>query len=88
MATCSPFSVLSCMSCAFVKNISICFKQYNLAFANNDETLFSERFLSFTDEDVEKFLELEENKNTRRKTESYVALVSCKLLIRLFLIVQ
>ena len=41
----------------------------NNTLANNDEKLSSERFLSFTDDDVDKFLEAEENKNTRRKTE-------------------
>ena len=35
---------------------------------NYDEKFSSERFLSFTDADVQKFLEAEENKNNRRKT--------------------
>ena len=37
--------------------------------------------MTFTDDDVEKFLETEENKNTCRKTNSDVALESCNLFI-------
>ena len=40
--------------------------------ANNDEKLSSKSLLSFTDDDVENFWEAEENKNTRRKTDSDV----------------
>ena len=51
------------MSCAFVK------KYFDMAsnnsLTNNDEKLSREKFLSFTDDDVEKFLEAEEKKNTR-----------------------
>ena len=42
----------------------------NNTLANNDKKLSSERFVSFIDDDVEKFLEAEENKNTRGKTVS------------------
>ena len=35
----------------------------------------SERFLSLTDEDVERFVEAEANKNTQRKMHSDVALM-------------
>ena len=66
------------MSCAFVK------KYFDMAsnntLADNDEKLSSERFLWLTDDHVEKFLEAQENKNSRRNTDSDVALVSCKLL--------
>ena len=58
-----------------MNELRLCQKYFDMAprdtLANNDEKLSGERFLSFTDDDVEKFLGVEENKNTRRtKTDS------------------
>ena len=57
-----------------MNELRLCQKYFDMAskntLANNDEKLSGERFLSFTDDDVEKFLGAEENKNTRRKTDS------------------
>ena len=47
----------------------------NNTLTNNDENLFSAHFLSFSGDDVEEFLKAKENKNTRSKTDSNVALV-------------
>ena len=47
-------------------SLRLCQKYFDMAsnntLANSDEKLSSERFLSFTDDDVEKVLEAEENK--------------------------
>ena len=60
--------------------LCLCQKYFDMAsnntLANNDEKLFSERFLSFIDDDVEKLLEAGENKNTHRKTENDVAFLN------------
>ena len=69
----SLFPVASCMSSAFVKHIH---RASNDTLPNNDEKLSSERLLSFTNDNVEKILEAEENKNTRRNTDRDVALAN------------
>ena len=49
----------------------------NNTLPNNDEKLSSEKLLSLPDDNhVEKILEAEENKNTRRNIDSDVALAS------------
>ena len=66
---------IECMSCALVK---ISQKYFDMAsnntLANNNGKLSSDRFLSSTDDDLEKFLGAEETKTTRKKTDSDIAL--------------
>ena len=74
------FSILS----PELNELRLCQKYFNMVsnitVANNDENCPVKGSYPVTDDDVEKCLEAEENKNTRRKTDSDVALVSCKLL--------